>query len=186
VDKQAFDAAMLYAAVELQKLAATLPPSTSAIQMSPYAALRRGARSVGNAVGQFSQAPANYLRQAGQNIGNAFNRFAGQQSPGAAAAFRPLPQVSTSRNSPWLANPSFRPGPQRMPVIHGQPQNSPYQRNAQYRGSGLQTADLRARTQSEDMYLRNPNYRPGAANTPLPYAPGQTRQQAMDQLLRRY
>jgi len=148
------------------------------MQMSPNAAIRRGARSVGNAASQFAQAPANYLGQVGQSVGNAFNRAT--QTPSASM---PLPQTPTPRNSPWLANPNFQPGMQKMPLRYGQAQNSPYQLNPQYRGNGLQTADIRQRSPSEEMYLRNPNYRSGAVNTPSQFAPGQTRQSSIDQLL---
>lgn len=213
MNKEAFDAAMLRVSAQLRKAAEADPfadipnvnntqpnfntpaasgPTTNwsakpgmRMQMSPHAAMRRGARSIGNAAGQFAQAPANYLGQVGQSIGNAFNRATGQQPVAAPASPMPSPQMSTPQNSPWLANPNFQSGVQRMPSRRGQQPDSPYQLNPQYRGNGIQTADLRSRPQSAEIYSRNPNYRPGAANMPARFAPGRTKQQTIDQLLKR-
>lgn len=213
MNKKAFDAAMLRVSTQLRKASEADPfadipnvnntqpnfnTSTASgpitnwsakpgmrMQMSPHAALRRGVRSIGNAAGQFAQAPANYLGQVGQSISNAFNRATGQQPAAAPASPMPLPQMSTPQNSPWLANPDFRPGVQQMPFRRGQQQNSPHQLNPQYRGNGLQTAEARPRSQSEEMYLRNPDYRPGAAQTPGRFAPGYGPQKTIQRLLNR-
>lgn len=207
MNKEAFDTALQLASTRLRKAAEADPfpdvpnvnntqpnfnaPTTSGpatnwsakpgmrMQMSPHAALRRGARAAGNAVGQFAQAPANYMGQVGQSIGNAFNRATGQQSVAPQAA-------QQQPNTPWMQNPRVSGGVAKMPNRPGQYAGT-NQLNSNYSGNGVQTAERRSQPRPDytQPFVRNPNFRGGVTNTPTQFAPGQTRQQTIDQTLKR-
>lgn len=207
MNKEAFDTALQLASTRLRKAAEADPfpdvpnvnntqpnfnaPATSGpatnwsakpgmrMQMSPHAALRRGARAAGNAVGQFAQAPANYMGQVGQSIGSAFNRATGQQ-PVAPQAAQQQP------NTPWMQNPRVGDGAAKMPNRPGQYAGT-NQLNSNYSGNGVQTAERRSQPRPDytQPFVRNPNFRGGVTNTPTQFAPGQTRQQTIDRLLKR-